>query len=748
MIAGRVEARVTVPTGGAAMSVANGALSSAVTVTLPAANYFHTAAGGVSSLLTVLQTQLNDNVQGYPTTAAAMQAALGYGNWTSGAAWLLNEASGNLAPAFGAPTLTATSLTYGAPGPAGATASSIDKAIGFDAGTDNADGGDNFDVTGTDDIIVAWVAKFSSTPTAIKNIITKRSSGAGWQINFDNGSGGYYFQGHDATPTQLFLLNGASIHVGSWHVGIATIDRATGRARLGTRSLAGVSSVLADTAVAATTMGNAVAFRLGDNALGGGSAATECNLAAVYVVTGSGAAAGLSANLSTALANFANAVAASWTVSLDTSSGTGRATISNSFWPASLAFTNTTLRDVLGYEYNCDYPQTPAQLTRALGYGEWTNGSVYLCNESSGSLAPAYGATSLTAVSTPTYSHQGARGGGDKAVGFDSAFDSFSAGDTREVSAVDDLVIVWIAFHASTPPSSYLFSKGDGAPTGYFVQTGATGVYFDTYGGGGPDGQTAVVSNHVGEWHVGIVVAERASGKIRIGTQGLRSGTSSVSAEVVLTAHAISDNAVEFRVGSQPATGVGPPTSMTLSYFAVNTGPGVATGLSANLATALSNFATYMKSQTSTKQARGLWLPDCTLDLEGDPKRAPLVSDARQSMSPTGQMITLVGNTFRRHRSIVWSHVPTAQAWDAEATYGNGSWEEFFTETQLGLGSPWLTPGSLIQIYDHSGVRVGVDANVAGWSIVGVNSIEPPKSVPGYTGLWRIELPRLIAVGS
>ena len=42
--------------------------------------------------------------------------------------------------------------------------------------------------------------------------------------------------------------------------------------------------------------------------------------------------------------------------------------------------------------------------------------------------------------------------------------------------------------------------------------------------------------------------------------------------------------------------------------------------------------------------------------------------------------------------------------------------------------------------------RRGVDAGVAGWTMVGLDSIEPQKSDPRYTGNWRIEVPRLVAV--
>jgi hypothetical protein len=204
-------------------------------------------------------------------------------------------------------------------------------------------------------------------------------------------------------------------------------------------------------------------------------------------------------------------------------------------------------------------------------------------------------------------------------------------------------------------------------------------------------------------------------------------------------------NASSFILGNQGVYAAG---GMTVAAMYVASGLGIATGLSANIATALSNFATYMKSQTSTAQAKGLFFPDCTINMDGDPSRAPIVSDLRSSMSPTGQVLSLVGNTYKRHRNVRWEYVPKAQVWDATATYANGSWETFFTDSQLGLGHSWFSPSSPVQIYDHSGVRVGVDANVAGWYIIGVDSIEPTKSQTDYTGLWKIQIPTIVAVGS
>jgi hypothetical protein len=99
--------------------------------------------------------------------------------------------------------------------------------------------------------------------------------------------------------------NSAAFHVNDWHVGIAVIERATGKARIGTRNLAtGATYMSTEDAVSGsvTTTAN---FTFGSSAW---VPAARYQLAAAYIGTGSGAATGMSANLSTALANFAEAI--------------------------------------------------------------------------------------------------------------------------------------------------------------------------------------------------------------------------------------------------------------------------------------------------------------------------------------------------------------------------------------------------------------------------------------------------------
>lgn len=354
----RVEAEFTVPAS-TQVSVTTVA-HSATSVTAPSGSVFMT------DFLAGFQTALNNASQGYPTLVAAANSAIG-GTWTTGQAWLCNESSGNLAPAFGATTLTATSLTYGTAGPR----AGIDKAIGFDAATDNADGGNIFDVGAADDLIVAWVGFLSAVPGGSVGLITKFSS-TGWYIQFDAG-GNLNFGAFRAGPTSDFNCS-LTAAIGSWYVGIATIDRGTGKGRVGIRTLAGATTLSAEQTATAASYTTAGAFRLGQRSDGGASASTGSLVAAAYAVSGVGAASGLSAGLSAALATFANAVNAAWAVSMSASTGLvsiGWTGYTTPTW--SLSWNSTELRDLLGFTANIT-SVTTTQTGTQMPSGVWFPG--------------------------------------------------------------------------------------------------------------------------------------------------------------------------------------------------------------------------------------------------------------------------------------------------------------------------------------------------------------------------------------
>lgn len=445
------------------------------------------------------------------------------------------------------------------------------------------------------------------------------------------------------------------------------------------------------------------------------------------------------------------------------------------------------------------YPSTAATTNTLIGDGAWTYGWHF--NESSGNAAPAFGGLTLTAGGTPTYGIAGPGHSTDTAIGIPDADDYFDGGNVLGLTATDDLILgAIIKFPTTASTLIQLFSKGSGADADFWVVYALNNQITIRVTSGGVlryDVSSADMSALVGEWCALLVIVDQTNGSVRVGLRGLVSAATAIGAASAQTAY-IAGAANTFRIGDQVGHGAS-TAEFDLAALYAGKGAGIVGALGTDMATALQNFAAVnaqwavtmssttglvsiscsngvvtpkawslswtdtnlrdvlgftanisnvTTTQTGAAQAKGLWFPDCSLTVEGDPERAPLVSDAVASVTPTGRVVTHVGNTFRRHRSLTWSHVPIAQVWDAEATYENGSWEEFFTETQLGLGSTWFTPGSPIQIYDHNGIQVGADASVAGWYIIGLNSIEPRKSVRDWTGLWRIEIPTLVAAGS
>lgn len=377
--AGRVEAKATVPTGGAAVSatIVNG--GAAATITVPAAAYYLTAAGGVSSILTTLQTQLNNNSQGYPQTATALGNAIGWGTWTTGAAWLCNESSGSLAAVFGSPTLTAVGTpTYGTAGPRGG----IDYAIGFNSSTDAFSGGDVYDVTATSDLLIAFVAKASGNVSG--DMIGKWSGAPGWFTRIEGTSLGYRIGGNDGSSG--FTFSTGNLLAGEWVAGLAYLDRGavqggiiikgltSGTVASGTGSISGLGN-----------FSNAANLTIGDHGIFNGTNAP--NIAYAAIVSAVGAAASVHTNRTTAVANWAAAVNAAWAVSMSTSTGLvsiGWTGYSTPTW--SLSWTSTDLRDLFGFVANIS-AVTTTQTSTKQAKGLWLTDSPLNCDDHP-SMAP------------------------------------------------------------------------------------------------------------------------------------------------------------------------------------------------------------------------------------------------------------------------------------------------------------------------------------------------------------------------
>jgi hypothetical protein len=477
-----------------------------------------------------------------------------------------------------------------------------------------------------------------------------------------------------------------------------------------------------------------------------GGGPTDCTVAAGNLYPTA-----LCAALQTALNTSRAPSAGSWSVSL--SSTDGRITIACDE-AASIVWTSTALRDVLGFEYDFDYPKTAAHAASVIG-GTWTSGAGWLCNEASGDLAPVFGAVTLADSGAPTYSTQGPRGGTDKAVGFTGVGDSFGGGDQFDVTATDDLIIAWVGRFSATPAAQTSI-VGKHAPPGYVISARTDGVirFGISDGSTALDADSTTSGTQPGEWHVGIAVIDRSTNQARVGTFGLTSQTNATGTATSTAGHGSLANGSSFQLGGTVGGFPAAPTGLKVAALYVTVGSGVATGLAANLSTVLANFAATFTTQTGTQQCRGVWIPDWPLQLDGDPEQAPTISDLRTSQSPTGVVLGLSGNTFYRHTGLVYSHVARDRVWESAATYDHASWEWFFRETQLGLESSLFTPASPLQIYWNNagtltllGDAANDGAGTDGWTITGLGSVEPRPSQANYTGLFRIELGTVVSEG-
>jgi hypothetical protein len=224
--------------------------------------------------------------------------------------WLCDEINGGLAPVLGGVTLAASGagLVYGDPGPRGGG----DRAVGCAVSqTGKWDGGALFSVGLADELVVAWVIKWIALPTAFGQVCGNASAafGNGWSISGTDGTSMTFGLGPGSTFGTA-IAGPSAYMVGAWQVGLAVIDRSglTDISQLGVRELFGTAEVLSvqSSSIDGSAAPSASHFTVGTGDWVPGN--DNFRLAALFVGKGPGVAAGLAANLSTALAQFATAV--------------------------------------------------------------------------------------------------------------------------------------------------------------------------------------------------------------------------------------------------------------------------------------------------------------------------------------------------------------------------------------------------------------------------------------------------------
>lgn len=163
------------------------------------------------------------------------------------------------------------------------------------------------------------------------------------------------------------------------------------------------------------------------------------------------------------------------------------------------------------------------------------------------------------------------------------------------------------------------------------------------------------------------------------------------------------------------------------------------------------NIGSRSSAATGTQNARGLWLPDCFVDMDTHPASMPEMSDARAVSSGTGRSVVLVGVYKFRHPRLAWRYVTDARTNASSETTTYASWQSWLRDTQLGRGHAWFRPGSRFLAYYDSGA--GADAAIGGgaapslgWHFEPAITSHVPRMAMGqWTGMWTIETPAIVA---
>jgi hypothetical protein len=164
------------------------------------------------------------------------------------------------------------------------------------------------------------------------------------------------------------------------------------------------------------------------------------------------------------------------------------------------------------------------------------------------------------------------------------------------------------------------------------------------------------------------------------------------------------------------------------------------------------NIASRSSAFTGTEHMRGVWLPDCTIDMDTHPASMPEVSDARAVSSGTGRSVVLVGVYKYRHPRLAWRYVTDARTNASGETTPYASWQSWLRDTQLGRGHAWFRPGSrfLVSYDDGTGTLADLGGTAApytnGWHFEpAIASFAPRMAMGQWLGMWTIETPSIVA---
>lgn len=148
-------------------------------------------------------------------------------------------------------------------------------------------------------------------------------------------------------------------------------------------------------------------------------------------------------------------------------------------------------------------------------------------------------------------------------------------------------------------------------------------------------------------------------------------------------------------------------------------------------------------SYTSTEQARSLWLPDRPYWAKvAGAWRGNIETDLKTTESSAGHVFAF-GGQKKRVLNIRWQAVAVSKAWIVHETILNESFEKFFLDVIFGEAAWSARPAGPVRFFRDAGSN---DSHT--YSITNFSSLSLEQVVKDYTGLYIVELPRMVEVPS
>ncbi len=149
-------------------------------------------------------------------------------------------------------------------------------------------------------------------------------------------------------------------------------------------------------------------------------------------------------------------------------------------------------------------------------------------------------------------------------------------------------------------------------------------------------------------------------------------------------------------------------------------------------------------SYTSDNAAQGIWLPEYPCQrLHGGSWRGYWETDQQNAETSSGHVFSVMGRK-KRVLDLTWPAESAIKTWSNSG--GNRSFERFLLYGIYGTDVAWGTSGGPIRY--HPDADINTSNGYGTYYVMGMENWRPTQVRRGWTGLWRIHLPRLVQVPS